>query len=239
MADRRMLSKNVVESAKFLKMPQSSQNLYFHLVVNADDDGVVEAYTVLKLINANEDDLRVLVAKEFVIILNEDLVSFICHWRDMNKLQADRKVDSVYKELLLSVNPGIEILEKKQRSDVKGSNKSGPSTDNQRTAQCSVVENSIGKDSIEECKYKLGREQISHSQYIQLTNQFSKNVVDQVIDRIINHPYIGCLNMEIISQWCRETKARTHSVKAGSFNDFEQNNYDFNELERVLLGCSG
>lgn len=44
MAERRMFSRSVVESARFLKMPVSSQNLYFHLVMNADDDGIVEAY---------------------------------------------------------------------------------------------------------------------------------------------------------------------------------------------------
>lgn len=75
MAERRMFSRSVVESARFLKMPVSSQNLYFHLVMNADDDGIVEAYSVINLIRANEDDLRVLHARGFVRILNEDLVT--------------------------------------------------------------------------------------------------------------------------------------------------------------------
>lgn len=60
MAERRMFAKSVVESARFLKMPVSSQNLYFHLGMNADDDGIVEGYSVINLIKANEDDLRVL-----------------------------------------------------------------------------------------------------------------------------------------------------------------------------------
>lgn len=51
-----MVSRKIVESARFLKMPATSQNLYFHLVVNADDDGIVEAYSVLALTKANEDD---------------------------------------------------------------------------------------------------------------------------------------------------------------------------------------
>ena len=54
MAERRMFSRSVVESARFLKMPVSSQNLYFHLVMNADDDGIVEAYSVINLIRAIE-----------------------------------------------------------------------------------------------------------------------------------------------------------------------------------------
>lgn len=44
MAEKRMFARKVVESAKFLKMPSSSQNLYFHLGINADDDGIVEGF---------------------------------------------------------------------------------------------------------------------------------------------------------------------------------------------------
>ena len=54
-AERRMISKKVVESARFIKMPASSQNLYFHLVLNADDDRVVEAFTVMNLIRVIKD----------------------------------------------------------------------------------------------------------------------------------------------------------------------------------------
>lgn len=70
-----MISKRIAESAKFIKMPATSQNLYFHLVIHADDDGIVEALPVINLIHANEDDLRVLHSKGFIVILNEDLVS--------------------------------------------------------------------------------------------------------------------------------------------------------------------
>ena len=88
MGERRMISKEIVESAKFLKMPATSQNLYFHLVVNADDDGIVEAYPVLALTKANEDDLRILVSKNFVFLLNEDLVAFIEDWREFNNFKS-------------------------------------------------------------------------------------------------------------------------------------------------------
>lgn len=112
MGDRRMISRTVVDSARFLKMPATSQNLYFHLVVNADDDGIVEAYRVMAMCKAHEDDLRVLVGKQFVQILNEDLVTYIIHWRQMNVLRADRKIDSIYKDLLLQVNPDVELFGK-------------------------------------------------------------------------------------------------------------------------------
>ena len=105
MGDRRMISRTIVDSARFLKMPATSQNLYFHLVVNADDDGIVEAYRVMTMSKAQEDDLRVLVGKQFVQVLNEDLVTYIIHWRNMNVLRADRKTDSIYKDCLLYTSP--------------------------------------------------------------------------------------------------------------------------------------
>lgn len=119
MAERRMLSKKIVESAKFLKMPSTSQNLYFHLIMNADDDGVVEAYSVMNLVKANEDDLRVLIGKDYVKVLNEDLVTYIIDWQEQNRLRADRKTNSIYTELLLQVCPQVQLLEKKERSDTK------------------------------------------------------------------------------------------------------------------------
>jgi hypothetical protein len=143
-----MVSRKIVESARFLKMPATSQNLYFHLLVNADDDGVVEAYRVLSMCKANEDDLRVLVGKEFVTVLNEDMVTYIEDWLEQNKIRADRKTDSIYKNLLLQMKPGIELVEKKARSDVKKTKKKdGLSLDGPRTAQGNIREDKSSKDN--------------------------------------------------------------------------------------------
>ena len=119
MAERRMLSKRIISSTKFLKMPIDSQNLYFHLNINADDDGIVEAYQVMKSIGCTEDNLRVLAAKEYVKILNEDLVSYIMDWSEHNQLRADRKVNSIHQTLLLQILPGVKLLEPKDRADKK------------------------------------------------------------------------------------------------------------------------
>ena len=118
MAERRMFSKRIINSARFLKMPISTQALYFHLGLNADDDGVVEAYPIIKSIGCTEDDLKVLVSKNFVIVLNEDLVSYITDWTENNRLRPDRKIDSIYKNLLVSICPDVKLVERKQRADV-------------------------------------------------------------------------------------------------------------------------
>ena len=119
MAERRMFAKRIIESASFLKMPISSRELYFHLCLNADDDGVVEAYNVMNLVKATEDDLRVLMSKGYVQVLNPDLVTYISDWLEHNKLRPDRKIDSIYKDLLLQILPNVQLLEKKERADRK------------------------------------------------------------------------------------------------------------------------
>lgn len=84
MAERRMFSKSVIGSARFLRMPASSRLLYYDLGMQADDDGIVEAFVVMRTTGATEDDIRVLASKEFIRILNDDLVSYICDWDKNN-----------------------------------------------------------------------------------------------------------------------------------------------------------
>ena len=121
MAERRMFSKRIIESARFLRMPASSRLLYFDLGMRADDDGVVEAYTVIRATGATEDDFKILVAKNFLKVLNEDMVSYITDWSENNRIRPDRKVDSIYKGLLIQVLPDVELVEKRERADYKTS----------------------------------------------------------------------------------------------------------------------
>lgn len=152
-----MFSMRIINSARFLRMPISTQALYFHLGLNADDDGIVEAYPVMQMIGCTEDDLKVLVTKKFVQVLNEDLVSYIIDWRENNRIRPDRKIDSIYHDLLLSINPDVELVESRPRADAYSTNKAkrttnGQQTDNQRTTNGQPMDglgkDSIGKDSI-------------------------------------------------------------------------------------------
>ena len=148
-----MFSKRVINSARFLTMPLSSQALYFHLGLNADDDGVVEAFTIMRQVMASQDDLRILVAKGFVKLLNDDMVAYIMDWRENNKIRADRKTDSLYKDLLLKVIPDADLLASRQRADVKKTSTGQPmdvqwTTDGRhRIGKDRVGEDRLGKDS--------------------------------------------------------------------------------------------
>ena len=147
MAERRMFAKSIINSARFLKMPISTQALYFHLGLHADDDGVVEAYPIIRSLGMSEDELKVLVAKGFVVVLNEDLVTYLTDWQTNNKIRPDRKIDSIYKPLLLQVLPDVDLLQKRQRADVKKQLMDDQWTTNGQPMDC-IGKDSIGEDSI-------------------------------------------------------------------------------------------
>lgn len=136
MANRRMFSKKICRSAKFLKMPGEAQRLYFHLGLDTDDDGVVEAYSVMQAAGVSEENFNILVEKGYVKVLNDDLVSYMTDWREHNVIRADRKTDSIYKELLIQTIPDIKLVEPRKRgkSSKKSSEKeSGQTSDSQKT----------------------------------------------------------------------------------------------------------
>ena len=100
MAQRRMFSKKITNTDQFLDLPLSSQALYFHLNMNADDDGFVNnVRSIIRLVGASNDDFKLLVAKQFVITFN-DGITVIRDWRIHNYIQKDRRQPTLYKEEL-------------------------------------------------------------------------------------------------------------------------------------------
>jgi len=100
MAERRMFAKAVIGSGRFLRMPATARLLYYDLGMEADDDGVVEAFRVMRTTGATDDDLKILVAKGFIRVLNDELVVLICDWNVNNYIQKDRYHRSLYAGLL-------------------------------------------------------------------------------------------------------------------------------------------
>lgn len=98
MAQKRMFNNSVVGSDEFLEMPDSSQNLYFHLSMQADDDGFVDKWkSIMRMTGKKEDDLKILIAKSFVIPFDTGVL-VIRHWRLNNYLQKDRYKETIYKD---------------------------------------------------------------------------------------------------------------------------------------------
>ena len=103
MAQRRMFSKKITNTDQFLDLPLSSQALYFHLNMNADDDGFVNnVRSIIRLVGASNDDFKLLVAKQFVIAFN-DGITVIRDWRIHNYIQKDRRQPTLYKKELMQL----------------------------------------------------------------------------------------------------------------------------------------
>lgn len=111
-----MFSLKIVDSDLFLDMPLSSQCLYFHLSMRADDDGFVNnPKKIIKIIGANEDDLKILIAKGFVIVFDQGII-VITHWKINNYIRKDRYKPTMYieqKQQLYQTENGAYISEEK------------------------------------------------------------------------------------------------------------------------------
>ena len=98
MAERRMFAKTIIDSDAFIDMPLSTQALYFHLSMRADDDGFINnPKKIQRMIGASEDDLKLLIAKKFIIPFESGIV-VIKHWKIHNYIRNDRYKETVYKE---------------------------------------------------------------------------------------------------------------------------------------------
>ena len=96
MAQRRMFSQKVTETDKFLDMGMTAQSLYFHLGMNADDDGFVgNPKSIKRMIGASEDDLKALVEKDYLIVFDDGVV-VIKDWRVSNYVKPDRYTPTIY-----------------------------------------------------------------------------------------------------------------------------------------------
>ena len=159
MAEKRMFSKTIIDSDAFLDMPLSSQALYFHLSMRADDDGFVNnPKKIQRLTGCGDDDLKLLMAKKFLIPFESGIV-VIKHWRIHNYIRGDRYKETNYIEeksmLGIEKNKAYSLLvENKDCTPLISLSKNGmsngiPTVDNLDT-QIRIDKNSIDKNSIEE-----------------------------------------------------------------------------------------
>lgn len=97
MSQRRLFSPDIVESDAFLDMPISSQALYFHLGMHADDDGFVNPKKIMRMIGSAENDIAFLIGKRFVLPFESGVV-VIKHWLIHNTIRKDRYTETRYVE---------------------------------------------------------------------------------------------------------------------------------------------
>lgn len=155
MAERRMFTQKIVDSDAFLDMPLTAQALYFHLNMRADDDGFVNnPKKIQRMIGASDDDLKLLIAKRFLLAFENGVV-VIKHWRMHNLLRKDRYNPTQYQEqmeqLLLKGNgaytEAVEIPTVAEPDNQRAT--TWQPSDNQMATQDRIGKDRIGKDRID------------------------------------------------------------------------------------------
>lgn len=159
MAEKRMFSKTIIDSDTFLDMPLSSQALYFHLSMRADDDGFVNnPKKIQRLTGCGDDDLKLLMAKKFLIPFESGIV-VIKHWRIHNYIRSDRYKETNYIEeksmLGIEKNKAYSLLvENKDCTPLISLSQNGMSNGipmgDKWDTQNRLEENSIDKNRLEE-----------------------------------------------------------------------------------------
>lgn len=158
MAARRMFAQTIIDSDAFLDMPLSTQALYFHLSMRADDEGFINApKKIQRMIGCGDDDLKLLIAKNFIIPFESGVV-VIKHWKIHNYIRGDRITDTVYTEerAMLAVKsngaytlqPDVSQLSDKCQADV--SQLSDSCQPSGSIGKVRLGKDSLGKDSIGE-----------------------------------------------------------------------------------------
>lgn len=261
MAQRRMFSAQIVDSDSFLDMPLSAQSLYFHLNMRADDDGFINSpKKIQRMIGASEDDLKLLIAKRFIIAF-ENGVIVIKHWKMHNYIPKDRYKSTVYQEQLekLRIKSNGAYTERPLQPALEASSEDSenPCIQNDVNLYTTCIQNvskmdtqvRLGKDRLG--KDRLGEEEVKkhpHKKYgeykhVLLTDDQLQKLRDDYGDLTIKE-YIrrvdeycqqcgkGYKDFNLtIRQWIKKDGTRK-----SSFTDYTQRKHDYSELEKKVYG---
>ena len=180
MAERRMFAKTIIDSDAFVDMPLSTQALYFHLSMRADDDGFINNPKKIKrMIGASDDDLKMLILKKFIIPFETGIV-VIKHWKIHNYIKNDRYKPTVYQEEKKML---IEKDNKAYSLEPYGT-QSGSRTDPDRIQTVSEMDTQVrlGKDRLD--KDRLDKDNIEED------NIYSGSGEPNPLDGHMNPPVV-------------------------------------------------
>lgn len=230
MAERRMFAKTIIDSDAFLDMPLSTQALYFHLSMRADDDGFLNnAKKIMRTIGANQNDYDLLIAKSFIIQF-DDGICVVKHWRINNYLRSDRYKPTVYAEQM-------KMLEVKEngRYSLKGDD----------GIPLGIPDGNPGKDSIGKVSINnIGRTKFTPPTLEEI-EAYCKERNNKVNPKAFFDYFttggwkdskgnpVKNWKQKIITWEKFETQPKPK--KENSFNQMIKSNYDFDAIEKEIL----
>lgn len=251
MAERRMFAKTIIDSDAFLDMPITSQLLYFHLSMRADDDGFInKPKAIMRLCGCHEDDMRLLFTKKFLLPFDSGVV-VVKHWKIHNYIAKDRYTETKYKE----EKALLELDENKAYT---------MAVDNPYTERIQVVDEVMTQDRLG--KVRIGKVSIGERESIEeeqpptpcgeyknviLTDKELANLkeefpdwqkrIDRLSSYMASHGKTYDNHYATIKRWAKEDaeKGRKEIVpdwmQKKGFNNFDNRCYDYNDLEKQLL----
>lgn len=247
MAERRMFTQKITEADNFTTLPPTTQCLYFHLCMNADDDGFSNKIRQAMFnAHADQNDFEMLVQKRFILPFDSGVI-VIKHWRMHNLIRSDRYHETDYLEekatLLLKENG---VYTDAPVCDNQVTTNWQPSDNRLETevsiGKDSIVEDSIGKVSIEEKsapkkpakeKYgELGNVKLSIDEYNKLVNDYGYDLTQKAIkffdEYIADKGYKSKSNYMAMKRWVfdavkeQEAKKAKSAPKTSSFDEAMQ-----------------
>lgn len=219
MAERRMFAKTIIDSDAFLDMPLSTQALYFHLSMRADDDGFINnPKKIQRMIGCCDDDLKLLLAKNFIFAFDSGVV-VIKHWKIHNYIQKDRYKATVYQEEKAQLNTKENKAYTLGIPDVY-------ITDTQVSlGQVSIVKDSLGQDSVfptipgnETEKLTFGSFQnvfLTLEEHTLLKEQFPSNynvLIEKLSKGLEQYGYKYKSHYQAILQWVENDKKKAQET---------------------------
>ncbi|MFL0269245.1 DnaD domain protein [Candidatus Clostridium radicumherbarum] len=273
MAQRRMFSLRIVDTDLFLDMPISTQLLYFHLAMRADDDGFVSnPKKIMRLINCSDDDMKILILKKFIIPF-ESGVCVIKDWKVHNNIQKDRYRKTQYHNemstLKLDENGSYQICiqdEYNLDTQVRLGKDRLDFNEEETTLMVEVdddtimnyrdciskkvsdkeleilanIQKSVGKDILNKAIIIAAMKNAKNLDYIvTIVNDWSEKglkTIEQVNLYLSKWVTINRKAKESRIKQIKERSEYKSYGNKGTFNNFEQRTYDFDKLEKQLLG---
>lgn len=231
MAERRMFSKTIIDSDAFLDMPLSTQALYFHLSMRADDEGFVgNPKKILRMIGASEDDIKILIMKRFILTFDSGIV-VIKHWKIHNYIQNDRFKETTYLEEKATLTLDGKRAYTECIQDVS-----------KLETQDSIVKVSIGKDSIEENNKGKKRKVFVPPTYEEVLEYAKEKGREDLAKEFFDYFTVGewvdskgnkvkNWKQKFIT-WCSRNEIKVSKPEKARYGDFDVNDAFAKALER-------
>ena len=254
MASKRMFSLYVIDSDAFLDMPLTTQALYFHLCMRADDDGFINnPKKIQRMIRATDDDMRMLIAKQFLIPFDTGVL-VIRHWKIHNVIRKDTYKPTLCTAEMEQIDTTDTGMYQMRNEPVTSAYRDRDDVVTDTSRSLPVDKNRLDKTRLDK-EYeqifseiwsiypnKKGRQQAFDAFRRSMKKGASADEIRSGVEAYAR--YVKVMNIEKQYQKYGSTFFKQEAWRddwtperpkgQNAFNQFEQNQYDFDELEKDL-----